>query len=66
MNKQPRVRTKPPITANNLVDLRRHNVIVIGDTMRAHAIDNEPTIPLNQIKINAIVECELSELLYLK
>lgn len=45
MKRHPNVVTKPPITANNLVDFRRHNAIVTGEKNRPVAHESEPTIP---------------------
>lgn len=45
MNRQPSVVTNPPITANNRVDFRRQNAIVIGDMAKLTEIDNELIIP---------------------
>lgn len=50
MKRQPSAVTRPPMTAVNLVDLRRQKAIVTGDTNSAIAVDIAPSHPIRQNK----------------
>lgn len=46
MNRQPNAVTKPPMTAVNLVDLRRQKAMMTGEANKLTAIDSAPSQPV--------------------